>query len=97
MLSFFFFLSVCLSFFPLGDTAPFLSFLMSGLSHINDRLAARGEVVQLVERRTRRFDSSVRQGSFLPESAFSADSLTMSVHPRVQSQALTSVRTLKIL
>ena len=34
---------------------------------------------------------------FLPESTFSADSLTVSLHPRVQPHALTSVRTLKIL
>ena len=33
---------------------------------------------------------------FLPESTFSADSLSVPVHPRVQSHALTSVRTLKI-
>ena len=33
---------------------------------------------------------------FLPESTFSADSLTVSVSPRVQSHAFTSVRTLKI-
>ena len=37
-----------------------------------------------------------RQGIFLPESTFSADSLTVSVHPRVQSHAFTSVRTIKI-
>ena len=41
-------------------------------------------------------DSPVRQGIFLPESTISADSLTVSVHPRVQSHAFTSVRTLKI-
>ena len=48
-------------------------------------------------RHRRRFDSPERQGIFLPESTFNADSLTVSVHPRVQSRALTSVRTLKIL
>ena len=32
-------------------------------------------------RRRRRFNSPVRQGIFLLESTFSADSLTMSVHP----------------
>ena len=37
------------------------------------------------------------EGIFLPESTFSADSLTVSGHPRVQSHAFTSVRTLKIL
>ena len=37
-------------------------------------------------------------GFFLPESTFSADSLTVSVHSRVQSHALSSARTLiKIL
>ena len=36
-------------------------------------------------------------GIFLPESTFSADSLTVSLHPRVLSHVLTSVRTLKIL
>ena len=39
----------------------------------------------------------VGQGIFLPESTFSADSLPVSVHPRVQSHALTSARKLKIL
>ena len=34
---------------------------------------------------------------FFPESTFSADSLSVSVHPHVQSHALTSVRTIKIL
>ena len=32
---------------------------------------------------------------FLPQSTFSADSLTVAVHPRVQPPALTSVRTLR--
>ena len=36
------------------------------------------------------------KGFVLPESTFSADSLTVSVHPRVQSHALISVRELKI-
>ena len=44
-----------------------------------------------------RFDSPVRQGIFHPESTFSADSLTVSLHPRVQSHTLTSVCKLKIL
>ena len=44
-----------------------------------------------------RFDSPVRQGIFLPVSTFSAESLTVSVHPRVQSHALKCVRTLKDL
>ena len=34
---------------------------------------------------------------FLPESTFSADSLTVSVHPHAQSLAFTSVCMLKIL
>ena len=38
----------------------------------------------------------MRQGIFLPESTFSADSLTVSVHLRVQKHALTYVHTLKI-
>ena len=38
----------------------------------------------------------LRQGIFLPESTFSADSFTVSVYPHVQSHASTSVRTLKI-
>ena len=58
-----------------------------------------GNVDQLVQhgpsRRRRRFDSPVRQGIFLPESTFSADSLTVSLNPRVQSHAFASVRTLK--
>ena len=37
----------------------------------------------------------MRQGIFLPESAFSADPLTVSLHPIVQSHALPSVGTLK--
>ena len=61
----------------------------------------RGEdVAQLIEHRTgtplTRFHSPVRQGNSLPEPTFSADSLAVSVHPRVQSHALTSVCTLKI-
>ena len=36
-------------------------------------------------------------GTFLLESSFSADSLTVSVYPRAQSHALPSVRTLKIV
>ena len=51
----------------------------------------------------RRFDSPMRQGIFFPGSTFSADCLSVFVpptptpHPPVQKQALTSVRTLKIL
>ena len=60
-----------------------------------------GGVAQLVKRRSGKLLTQVRfpgaQGIFLPESTFSADSLTVSVHPHVQSQALTTVRTLKIL
>ena len=42
--------------------------------------------------------SSPRCGKgFFSQSTFSADSLMVSVHPRLQSHALTSVRTLKIL
>ena len=44
-----------------------------------------------------RFDSLVWRGIFLPESTVNADSLTVSVHPFVQSHALTSVCMLKIL
>ena len=58
------------------------------------------DAAQSAERRTGTpwvtFDSPVRQGIFLPESTFSADSLTVSVHLRVQSYVLTSVSTLKI-
>ena len=46
--------------------------------------------------RRRMFDSLVRQGSFLPESTFNADSLTVSVYPHIQSHAFTSVSTLRI-
>ena len=38
-----------------------------------------------------------RKGFFSPDLTFSADSLSVSVHPYVQSRALTSVRTIKIL
>ena len=59
------------------------------------------DVAQLIERRSgtplTEANFLVRQGIFLPESTFSADSLTVSLHPRVQSHALTSVRTLEIL
>ena len=57
-----------------------------------------GGVAQSVEHRTGTPPTQIRlrQGIFLPESTFSADSLTMSVHPLVQLHALTSVRTLKI-
>ena len=39
---------------------------------------------------------TVRQGIFLPESAFSADSLIVSVHPHVHPYALTSVCMLEV-
>ena len=60
-----------------------------------------GVVAQLVERRTGtplrkvRFPGAARD-FFLPESTFSADSLTVSVHPRSQSHAFIAMRTLKI-
>ena len=44
-------------------------------------------------RRRRRFESPVQRGIFLPASTFGTDSLTVFVHPRVQSHAFTSVRT----
>ena len=52
-------------------------------------------VVQLVEHWT--VNSPVRQEIFFPESTFSADSLSVSIHPRVQSLALTPVCMIKIL
>ena len=58
------------------------------------------DVAQLVGHRTSMPLRLVRfpmMAIFLPESAFSADSLAVSIHPYVQSHALTSVRTLKIL
>ena len=62
---------------------------------ITDKLS--GDVAQSVERRAgtplHRFDSPVRQGIFLLASTFNADSLTVSVHPRVQSHALTCEHT----
>ena len=55
-------------------------------------LDGNGEEAQLVECRTgtplKQFHSPVRQGIFLPKSSFSADSVTVSVHPHVQSHAL---------
>ena len=48
-------------------------------------------------RRCRRFDPPVWNGIFLRQSTFSAHFLSVSVHLRVQSHALTSVPTLKIL
>ena len=63
----------------------------------------RGEVAQLVEHRSDtpltlvRFPSFGKGFFFFPESTFSADSLTVSVHTRVKSHALTSVCTLEIL
>ena len=44
----------------------------------------------------RRFESLLWQGIFLPESTFSEDPLTVSVHPCVQSHAFTSVHMLKM-
>ena len=59
-----------------------------------------GDVAQLVEHKTGTPLTQVQfpggQGNFPPGSIFSADSLTVSAHPRLQSHALTSVRTLKI-
>ena len=43
------------------------------------------------------FDSPVRQGIFLLELTFSADSLTVSVYSFAHSHAFTSVRALKVL
>ena len=60
-----------------------------------------GDVAQLVrasDRHATDAGSIQRCGKdffFLPQLTFSADSLTMSVHLRVQSHAFTSVRTLK--
>ena len=42
-----------------------------------------------------RFDFPGQQGMFLPESTCHTDSFTVSAHPRVQSNALTSARTLR--
>ena len=59
-----------------------------------------GDVAQLVEHRTStpltqvQFPSVARD--FSPKANFSEDSLTVSVHPHVQSHAFTSVRTLKV-
>ena len=68
-----------------------------------------GDTAQLVRPQTRRLFGrasdrhaaevgSIPRGGkgFFSQSTFSADSLTMSVHPRVQSHAFISVRTLKI-
>ena len=59
-----------------------------------------GYVAQLVEHRTGNRPTQVRfpgaEGVCLPRSTFSTDSLTVFVHTRVESQAITSVRTLKI-
>ena len=59
------------------------------------------DVAQLVEHRTTTPPTQVRfpgaaRDFFLPESTFSADSLTVSVRPRAQSHAFISVRTSKI-
>ena len=62
---------------------------------------AGGDVAQLLERRTDtllmqvRFPGAARD--FLLRVNFQCNSLKVSVHPRVQSHALKSVRTLKIL
>ena len=65
-------------------------------------VAQGGDVAQLVEHRT---DTSPTQVRFpgatifffflIPESAFSADSLTVFLHPCVQLHAFTSLRTLR--
>ena len=59
-----------------------------------------GDVAQLVEYRTGTLPTQVRfpgeARDFLPGSTFSADSLTVSGNPRVQSHAFTSLRTLKM-
>ena len=60
-----------------------------------------GGVAQLIERQagtllTRVELPGAARDFSLPESTFSADSLTLSVHPRVQSHAFTSVCMLKI-
>ena len=73
-------------------------FILQGTHHGAKR---GGDVAQLVEHRTDTSPTQVRfpgaaKGIFLPESAFSADSLTVSVHPRAQLHAFTSVCTLKI-
>ena len=61
---------------------------------------SRSGIAQLTERPIENrlgFESPVRQGIYLPESAFTADSLTVAAQPpRVQSHASTTVRTLKI-
>ena len=64
-------------------------------------VSRRGDVDQLEEHRTGTRPSLVRfPGAagdfFLPEVTFIAGSFKVSVHPRVQSHAFTSVRTLKI-
>ena len=62
-----------------------------------------GGVAQLVERRTGtlltlvRFPGAARDFCLLQESTFSADSLTVSVHPRAQSHVLTYVLVLKTM
>ena len=60
-----------------------------------------GDVAQLVERQTgtplRQLRFHVVARDFFPESPFSADSATVSIHPHVQSHALTSVHRIKIL
>ena len=62
-----------------------------------------GGVAQLVERRTGtlltqvRFPGAARDFYLLQESTFSADSLTVSVHPRAQSHVLTYVLVLKTM
>ena len=68
---------------------------------LHDYLSAMGrDVAQSVEHQTSMLLTQVRfpgpREIFLPESTFSADSLTVSIHPHVQSHALTSVHMLKI-
>ena len=48
-------------------------------------------------RHQHRFDSPEQQDIFFPESTFSAYSLSVSIQPRVQLYALTSVRRIKLL
>ena len=59
-----------------------------------------GDIAQLADRRTGTPPTQVRfsgaASDFFPRVNFNADSLTVSVHLRVQSHAFTSMRTLKI-
>ena len=61
------------------------------------RLVLQGSIgTALDEWAANTFGSRAWPGIFLPESTFSADSFTVSVHPHVQPHAVTSVCTLKI-